>query len=87
MLLFSGTTWYEEYQRLVQNVPMVLTEVLKAHSHQVLHVSFSHNGKMFATCSKDGLVIVCTLLKFIKEYYIENIFKIFRFGTQVTQPQ
>ncbi|XP_076171918.1 F-box and WD repeat domain containing 5 isoform X2 [Ptiloglossa arizonensis] len=34
------------------------TEVLKGHSHQVLHVSFSHNGKMFATCSKDGYIFV-----------------------------
>lgn len=36
---------------------MVLTDELQyAHSHQVLHVSFSHNGRMFATCSKDGFV-------------------------------
>jgi F-box and WD-40 domain protein 5 len=26
----------------------------------VLHVSFSNNGKMFSTCSKDGYVIVWT---------------------------
>lgn len=38
---------------------MVLTDELQyAHSHQVLHVSFSHNGRMFATCSKDGFVHV-----------------------------
>lgn len=38
---------------------MVLTDELSyAHSHQVLHVSFSHNGRMFATCSKDGFVHV-----------------------------
>lgn len=44
---------------------MVLTDDIKdAHGHQVLHVSFSHNGKMFATCSKDGFVIVSYLLIF-----------------------
>lgn len=41
---------------------MVLTDDLQyAHSHQVLHVSFSHNGRMFATCSKDGYVHVSTI--------------------------
>lgn len=39
-------------------MPLVLTEVLTEHSHQVLHVSFSNNGKLFSTCSKDGFVIV-----------------------------
>lgn len=38
---------------------MLLTEDLQsAHNNQVLHVSFSHNGRMFATCSKDGFVHV-----------------------------
>jgi WD40 repeat protein len=37
---------------------MMETEVLREHSHQVLHVSFSHSGKMFVTCSKDGLILV-----------------------------
>lgn len=50
--------WHSEYKRLVDNVPMILTEVLTDHTHQVLHVSFSNNGKMFSTCSKDGFVIV-----------------------------
>lgn len=40
---------------------MILTDVLQVHAHQVLHVSFSHNGKMFSTCSKDGFVIVSIL--------------------------
>ncbi|XP_070493980.1 F-box/WD repeat-containing protein 5-like [Chironomus tepperi] len=52
--------WYNEYKRLVDNVPLILTEVLTEHSHQVLHVSFSNNGKLFSTCSKDGFVIVWT---------------------------
>jgi hypothetical protein len=47
-----------EYKRLSYHTPIIQTEVLKEHSHQVLHVSFAHNGKMFATCSKDGYVLV-----------------------------
>lgn len=39
-------------------MPIVLTEVLTKHTHQVLHVSFSNNGKMFATSSKDGWIVV-----------------------------
>uniref|UniRef100_A0A182SSB3 F-box domain-containing protein n=1 Tax=Anopheles maculatus TaxID=74869 RepID=A0A182SSB3_9DIPT len=54
----GAESWRAEYRRLTNNVPMVMTDVLTFHSHQVLHVSFSHNGKMFATCSKDGFVIV-----------------------------
>lgn len=58
----GADTWYNEYKRLTYNTPMVLTDELQdAHSHQVLHVSFSHNGRMFATCSKDGYVLVTQL--------------------------
>ncbi|XP_072743715.1 F-box/WD repeat-containing protein 5 [Anoplolepis gracilipes] len=52
------TSWLEEFKRLAYHTPLIETEVLKEHSHQVLHVSFSHNGKMFATCSKDGYILV-----------------------------
>ncbi|XP_031624368.1 F-box/WD repeat-containing protein 5 [Contarinia nasturtii] len=53
----GAESWYKEYKRLTYNIPMVLTDDLQfAHAHQVLHVSFSHNGRMFATCSKDGFV-------------------------------
>ncbi|XP_058057938.1 F-box/WD repeat-containing protein 5 isoform X2 [Anopheles bellator] len=54
----GAESWRSEYRRLTNNVPLVMTDVLTKHSHQVLHVSFSHNGKIFATCSKDGFVIV-----------------------------
>jgi len=47
---------------LAYHTPLIETEVLKEHSHQVLHVSFSHNGKMFATCSKDGYILVSAVL-------------------------
>ncbi|CAL7939351.1 unnamed protein product [Xylocopa violacea] len=51
-------SWLEEFKRLTYHTPLLETEELKEHSHQVLHVSFSHNGKMFATCSKDGCIFV-----------------------------
>lgn len=54
----AGKSWYEEFKRLCYKVPVVQTETLTEHSHQVLHVSFSHNGRYFATCSKDGYVTV-----------------------------
>lgn len=53
-------SWYEEYKRLTDHTPIVETEVLKNHAHQVLHVSFSRNGQYFATCSKDGYILVWT---------------------------
>lgn len=51
-------SWMLEYKRLTFHTPVVLTETLEEHNHQVLHVSFAHNGKYFATCSKDGYVLV-----------------------------
>ncbi|XP_060516665.1 F-box/WD repeat-containing protein 5 [Cylas formicarius] len=54
----AGKSWYEEFKRLCYKIPVVQTEVLTDHIHQVLHVSFSHNGKYFSTCSKDGFVSV-----------------------------
>lgn len=34
--MFSGTqSWYNEYVRMSDQLPMVLTDVLEAHSHQV----------------------------------------------------
>ena len=52
------TSWYREYMRLWRHIPLYETEELRGHTHQVLHVSFSHNGKYFATCSKDGYILV-----------------------------
>lgn len=51
-------SWMMEYKRLTYHTPVVQTEILRDHTHQVLHVSFAHNGKLFATCSKDGSVLV-----------------------------
>lgn len=56
--IIAGKTWFEEFKRVCYHIPIVQTETLTDHIHQVLHVSFSHNGKYFATCSKDGYVLV-----------------------------
>lgn len=47
-------SWLDEYKRLHYHVPIVETEVLTEHTDRVFHVCFSHNGKMFVTCSRDG---------------------------------
>ncbi|KAG8269278.1 F-box/WD repeat-containing protein 5, partial [Homalodisca vitripennis] len=57
-ILPGKSSWLEEYKRLCYHTPTVCSEVLTDHSHQVLHVSFAHNGTMFATSSKDGYIIV-----------------------------
>lgn len=61
----GAASWRAEYQRLSTQIPFVQAQRLEpssehnhGHTHQVLHVSFAHNGEMFATCSKDGYVIV-----------------------------
>uniref|UniRef100_T1HBG4 Uncharacterized protein n=1 Tax=Rhodnius prolixus TaxID=13249 RepID=T1HBG4_RHOPR len=51
-------SWFEEYKRLCYHTPRVCSEVLHGHRHEVLHVSFSHDGTMFATSSKDGFIMV-----------------------------
>ncbi|CAH1113862.1 unnamed protein product, partial [Psylliodes chrysocephalus] len=69
----AGRTWYEEFNRLSYHIPVVQTEILLEHSDQVLHVSFSHNGKYFATCSKDGYVILWRSKYPAKIKYIRNM--------------
>ncbi|XP_041369353.1 F-box/WD repeat-containing protein 5-like [Gigantopelta aegis] len=51
-------SWYEECRRLKDLTPTVECQVIQEHKDQVLHVSFSHNGKYFATSSKDGFIKV-----------------------------
>ncbi len=53
-----ASSWRLEYRRLSYCTPVVCTEQLREHEDQVLHVSFSHDGRHFATCSKDGRVLV-----------------------------
>lgn len=52
------SSWHLEYKRLVEGTPCVQTEQISEHTHQVLHVSFSHRGHLFATSSKDGFIMV-----------------------------
>ncbi|KAF0301442.1 F-box/WD repeat-containing protein 5 [Amphibalanus amphitrite] len=54
----GSVTWRSEYRRVVETTPCFLTDELHDHDHQVLHVSFSHDGRHFATCSKDGHVLL-----------------------------
>ncbi|KAK6195168.1 hypothetical protein SNE40_000647 [Patella caerulea] len=52
--------WKNEYKRLVYHTPARESQNIQHHKDQVLHVSFSHNGLLFATCSKDGTFKVWT---------------------------
>ncbi|XP_036272735.1 F-box/WD repeat-containing protein 5 [Pipistrellus kuhlii] len=52
----AATSWYEEFRRLYDSVPCVEVQTLRAHTDQVLHLSFSHSGCQFASCSKDCTV-------------------------------
>jgi WD40 repeat protein len=66
------TSWLQEFRRLYYHTPEVKGTVIKQHTDQVLHVSFSHNGQMFATCSKDGFikVMICDMLKQCKVMFM-----------------
>ncbi|XP_045216701.2 F-box/WD repeat-containing protein 5-like isoform X2 [Mercenaria mercenaria] len=66
-------SWREEVKRVKYHVPTVLTETLTEHTDEVLHVSFSHNGKLFSTTSKDATLKVWavgypTALKYSKDF-------------------
>uniref|UniRef100_A0A8D1MEV5 F-box and WD repeat domain containing 5 n=1 Tax=Sus scrofa TaxID=9823 RepID=A0A8D1MEV5_PIG len=52
----AATSWYEEFRRLYDRVPCVEVQTLTEHTDQVLHLSFSHSGYQFASCSKDCTV-------------------------------
>ncbi|KAG8518638.1 F-box/WD repeat-containing protein 5 [Galemys pyrenaicus] len=54
----AATSWYEEFRRLYDTVPCVEVQTLREHTDQVLHLSFSHSGYRFASCSKDCTVKV-----------------------------
>ncbi|XP_063424872.1 F-box/WD repeat-containing protein 5-like [Mytilus trossulus] len=67
------SSWLQEYKRLQYHTPAVESEVIRQHTDQVLHVSFSHNGKMFATSSKDGFIKVWNTTYPISLKYKENM--------------
>nr|XP_006134821.1 F-box/WD repeat-containing protein 5 isoform X2 [Pelodiscus sinensis] len=52
----AAVSWYEEFQRLYDTIPCVEVQTLREHNDQVLHLSFSHSGYLFASCSKDCTV-------------------------------
>lgn len=49
----GSKSWLSEYKRLKYHAPLRESEVLTQHKGRVLHVSFSHDGSMFASTSKD----------------------------------
>lgn len=51
-------SWRSEYKRLDYHSPILLSETLSDHDDEVLHISFSHDGKMFCTTSKDATIKV-----------------------------
>lgn len=51
-------SWRNEYRRLTYETPTQLSETLQEHTDEVLDVSFSHDGKLFCTTSKDATVKV-----------------------------
>lgn len=54
--LRNQTTYYCEYRRIIDETPKVLSQTFFDHKAEVGHVTFSHDGTMFSTVSKD-----CTL--------------------------
>lgn len=67
------SSWLQEYKRLHYHSPAVESEVIRQHTDQVLHVSFANNGKMFASCSKDGFIKVWNTTYPVSLKYKENM--------------
>ena len=60
-LAVGAESWLEEYIRLTDNVPTVCVQHItghQGHTDEVLHVSYSADGRNFVSCSKDGWVKV-----------------------------
>ena len=51
-------SWFEEFKWIHLNTPVLESQVLKRHTDEVLHVSFSNDGKLLASSSKDCKVIL-----------------------------
>lgn len=54
----SASSWFGEFQRIHYKTPFVESQVLGEHTDEVLHVTFSHNGQLLASSSKDCSVIL-----------------------------
>ena len=50
--------WREEFKRLHFETPVVNTQVLTEHTDEVLHATFSNDGAMLASSSKDCSVVL-----------------------------
>ena len=53
-----SNSWLLEFQRLYSQTPVVESQILDEHQDEVLHVAFSHDGRLFASSSKDCQAIV-----------------------------
>lgn len=53
-----SSSWLQEFRRLYSETPSIETQILDNHNDEVLHVTFSHNGKLFASSSKDCFAII-----------------------------
>ncbi|KAH3836636.1 F-box/WD repeat-containing protein 5-like [Dreissena polymorpha] len=67
------SSWREEVKRIQYETPLTLTETLTDHTDEVLHVSFSHDGCVFGTTSKDASLKIWevgypTRLKYSKDF-------------------
>ncbi|GFR76643.1 F-box/WD repeat-containing protein 5 [Elysia marginata] len=80
----KAESWRSEFKRLFYHTPALFQEELKGHKDEVLHVSFSHDGSMFATCSKDGYFKVWSSLTSPISLKFEMDMRS-RFGWHITQ--
>lgn len=69
----KSSSWFEEYKRIYQTTPVVEGQVLKEHTDEVLHVTFSHDGQLLASSSKDCSVILWRVYDFHRVKMMEKI--------------
>jgi WD40 repeat protein len=47
----------------LEQLPLICSQILEAHTSEVWHLQFSHNGKMLATCGRDNKVILWEIVE------------------------
>ncbi len=47
----------------LEQLPVHCSQILEAHTSEVWHLQFSHNGKMLATCGRDNKVILWDIIE------------------------
>ena len=73
----KNSNWKEEYRRLSDDVPMVISQELTAHKDEILCVTFCHDGTEFVSCSKDhryGKYTFTYVLKYLLYEVYNEIF-------------